>query len=75
MNINQKNLRIKSPAWVIIAFSALTIICQGLPPILGGYDIITEHTKSLVSLFCDILNLVAAAVAPFIGNPNTTNDE
>ena len=66
-NLSVNNLNKQSPAWVLAALAAITFICQGLPPILGGYDIISPKTKEVVSLICDVINLIAAAIAPMVG--------
>ncbi len=65
------NFSKQSPAWVIGVLSGITFICQGLPPLLGGYDVISVHTKEIVSLICDIINLFAAAIAPMVGKKET----
>lgn len=64
-NINQFSKQ--SPAWVVALLVGITFICQGLPPVISGYGIVGPKSKEAISMTCDIINLVAAGLAPFFG--------
>jgi hypothetical protein len=59
-------LRNQTPEWVLPAFVAITFICQGLPPIVNGYEMAASTVKT-VGIVCDIINLLCAAGSMFFG--------
>lgn len=61
-----KQLRNYTPEWVLPAFVAITFICQGLPPIVNGYDL-SVHAVKTTGIVCDIINLFCAAGSMFFG--------
>ncbi len=63
-------LRNQTPEWVLPALVAITFICQGLPPIVSGYDL-SPYAVKIVGLVCDITNLLCAAVSMFFGKTKT----
>lgn len=73
--MNVKNWSNASPAWVTKFVAASTLFLQGLPPMLQATQVIDQHTKDVISLSCDVLNLAVAGVAIFFGGGNSKSEE
>lgn len=67
MAVSIKNVNQPTPANVGKVVAAVTFICQGVPPIIEGSGVIAPHTKELLSLICDLINVAVAAVAVLYG--------
>lgn len=67
MTPSLSNANKPTPANVGKLVAAVTFICQGVPPIIEGSGIITPHTKEVISLVFDLVNIAVAAVAVLYG--------
>lgn len=72
VGFNQRNS--PSPANVTKIVAAATFFFQALPPIIEGSGAIGPHTKEVVSLICDVLNIAVAAVAVLFGTSASQNE-
>jgi hypothetical protein len=68
MSLSIKNANLPTPANVGKFVAAVTFICQGVPPIIESSGIITSHTKELISLVFDLINVAVAAIAVMYGS-------
>ena len=65
--IDFKNANKPTPANVAKIVAAVTLFCQGVPPIIESSGAIQPHTKEVVSLIFDLVNVAVASVAVLFG--------
>lgn len=62
-----KQANVSTPAWVIKAAAGVTIALQMLPQVIDNSTVLQPHTKEVIGLVCDIVNIVLVAFAPLFG--------
>ncbi len=62
-----------TPAWVVKAFVAITVIFQSIPLAVTASPAVNQPTKDLIHLIFVVLNIVIGALAPLFGTSIDNN--